>query len=817
VKARLAPYILVASVIAGSRTLAQVRASSVVGSVSVVGVEGGPVVIAGVVLTLTCGDVEPRTEVTDEDGQFRFDEVPEGTCALAGELQSFRSPLRSIAVNAGEPSRVALELSLKTLREEVTVVPSVNSGDGSVASSVDRMTSREMRLAPLANDRFQDALPLVPGVVRGPDGLLNIGGARSNASATTLNGADGADPATGEEAAELPIDAVSAIRVQRTAYAPQFGGALGALTVVETERGGDAWHYQVNDLEPRLRRRAGAFHGIESFTPRVTLGGPIVKGSLEVLQSVQYERTQTRVFSLPALQSDTKLESFESFTRGDWTPGTKDHVSGSVLVSPRRTTFAGLNTFNPQGVTANITTHSLLVTVGEERTIGDRGVFETRVSIRQFDSRIYPSAGPGVMVLAPDANSGSYFNDQDRSSRRFEWRNTYTFTPLGPTHLLGIGGGVRYQTFDGISTNGPVEIVRKNGTRSAEITFTGPGVLGLSESALIGYAQDTWAAAPRLTVLYGARFDFDSLTRDINVAPRASLTIVASGDGRTVVRGGAGLFYQPIPLNIAGFEQFQQRILAQFGSDGRSPLGGPTSMRPGFAGDIQTPRSVVWNVELDREAIRNLFFRIGYRQSDTRFEAIVDPVVIGAAPVVQLRTDGRSRYREGEVTARYRFHGADQIVASYTRSSAFGDLNDYNAFFGNIENPVIAPNERGPVAWDAPNHFIVWSHVSLPYDVTLFPLLDIRTGFPTSTVDEDRNFVGARNEAGRFPTFLSLDTQISKRFRVFGRSATIGLKIFNLTNHFNPRDYQGNLASAAFGGLANGVGRTFRGKWILEF
>jgi hypothetical protein len=30
----------------------------------------------------------------------------------------------------------------------------------------------------------------------------------------------------------------------------------------------------------------------------------------------------------------------------------------------------------------------------------------------------------------------------------------------------------------------------------------------------------------------------------------------------------------------------------------------------------------------------------------------------------QLRTDGRSRYREGELTARQEFHGADQIVAS---------------------------------------------------------------------------------------------------------------------------------------------------------
>jgi hypothetical protein len=41
--------------------------------------------------------------------------------------------------------------------------------------------------------------------------------------------------------------------------------------------------------------------------------------------------------------------------------------------------------------------------------------------------------------------------------------------------------------------------------------------------------------------------------------------------------------------------------------------------------------------------------------------------------------------------------------------------------------------------------------------------------------------------------------------------------VFNITNHFNPRDYQGNLASANYGGFNNSVGRAFRGKWVFEF
>ena len=109
--------------------------------------------------------------------------------------------------------------------------------------------------------------------------------------------------------------------------------------------------------------------------------------------------------------------------------------------------------------------------------------------------------------------------------------------------------------------------------------------------------------------------------------------------------------------------------------------------------------------------------------------------------------------------------------------------------------------------------------MTIPFSMgeTVFPLLDLRTGFPLSTIDEDRNFVGVRNEAGRYPTFMSLDLQVSKRLQLFGHNATIGIKVFNITDHFNPRDYQSNLASANYGGFNNSVGRAFRGKWVFEF
>jgi hypothetical protein len=454
------------------------------------------------------------------------------------------------------------------------------------------------------------------------------------------------------------------------------------------------------------------------------------------------------------------------------------------------------------------------LTAADQATIGARGVLDTLISLKRFDSTVVPSRGRGPMILAPDVNAGSYFNTQDRNGRRIEWLTSYLFVPFGPRHLVKAGAGGAVEQIDGTSQSARVQIVRADGTLSEDIRFVGPAMLHRGRTALRAFAQDRWTWSPRVTLLYGARSDYDSFTGELRIAPRGSFTAAISEDGRTVLRGGVGLFHGAVPLNVALFAQTQQRLVARFLADGTTPDGPPTLMPNLVASAVHMPRSVNWQVDLDREWLRNLYVRLTYQGRDSRFEPVVD-VRTGAAAALLLDPTGASRYHEAQVTARYEFHGSDQIVMSYTRSRAVGDLNEFNSYFGSLQDPVIRANEEGLLPWDAPHRYVFWSNVTLPHGFTFFPVLEVRNGFPLSNVTEDRYFIEPRS-SGRYPTFVSLDAQVMKRVRLFSRHASIGVKVFDATNHFNPREYQGNAGSTAFGRFSNGVGRSVRAKFILE-
>jgi hypothetical protein len=52
---------------------------------------------------------------------------------------------------------------------------------------------------------------------------------------------------------------------------------------------------------------------------------------------------------------------------------------------------------------------------------------------------------------------------------------------------------------------------------------------------------------------------------------------------------------------------------------------------------------------------------------------------------------------------------------------------------------------------------------------------------------------------------------------MLGKRGQVGIKLFNITGHFNPRDLQNNLAAADYGNFSNSIGNRIRMKFTVNF
>jgi hypothetical protein len=98
-----------------------------------------------------------------------------------------------------------------------------------------------MESSPLEGDDFQSLLPLLPGVVRGPDGRLRVKGGQPTQASLQVSSASLVDPSTGDFDLELPAPSVESVEVLANPFAAEFGRFSTSVTQIRTRRGTDEW------------------------------------------------------------------------------------------------------------------------------------------------------------------------------------------------------------------------------------------------------------------------------------------------------------------------------------------------------------------------------------------------------------------------------------------------------------------------------------------------------------------------------------------------------------------------------------------------
>jgi TonB dependent receptor/Carboxypeptidase regulatory-like domain len=793
----------------GSSTPGMIR-----GDVFTKGTNGEPAVLPGARIVFH-GPIT-KEAVSDAQGAFGVDGLPPGIYQIEANAPGLNAAL-AVEVTPGKSSTVEIDMNMAAVTDTVNVTANETS---LVEESAQHNTINQsvVENAPNQEEKVETVLPLVPGVVRGPDGRINMKGAQATQAGWLLNSANVTDPATGGQAINLPMDVVSSVQVISNPYDPEYGKFTGAVSSVATRTGNmDKFHLSAQNLFPRVRDRDGHIVGLAAVTPRLTFTGPILKDRLAFTQSLEYRFVRTPVESLPPLQRDTKLESFDSFSQFDLKINERQTATFSVAVFPQKFDYLGLNTFNPQPSTTNLHQRGYQISAQHHYVSESGALLSSQFAYEKFDADTFPNSEAPYRLLV-ETTEGGFFDRQNRDTNRAEWQEVYQLSPrhFYGEHLLKVGFDFSHSSYDGRQQFLPVDIVGAAGSTLERIEFGAPMNYFVHQNEFAWFGGDEWKVNSRLSVNLGLRFDNDSVTDSTHAAPRAGLTLALTSDRRTVLKAGGGLFYDRVPLNARAFPLFPNRTLLTF-----DPAGGVLSSTA-YANVIQNglrnPRSETWNVEIDRQVFENLVVRAAYLQRNTVDDLVLNPETIASRNLLSLASRGRDLYREFQISGQYKLH-RQTLNLSYVRSKATGDLNDFNQFFGNNPQAVIRTNARGPQSFDAPNRFLAWGEFNVPWKVSLLPVLDVHTGFPYSVVNDAREFVGPRNDQ-RFRSFNSFDLQAYRQFRMPGskeRTIKIGFGVFNLFNHSNPRDVQNDLDSPRFGEFFNSAVRTFRGKFVLGF
>jgi outer membrane receptor protein involved in Fe transport len=765
-------------------------------------------------------NVESST-VSNDLGAYQFSGVLVGEYDVTVTLAGFEPIIRHVTIKPDEPAKLDFQLKLKGETLNVTVsadAPTVDTTSSSGGAPM--LTAKILKSVIQLNQDFQDALPLLPGVVRGPDGLIRIKGGRTNQANTLVNSASVSDPFTGQAALSLPAVAVQSVQVLSNPFSAEYGRFASGVVEVNTRSGTDEWKFLFEDPVPRFRWIGGNIHGVESASPHLTFAGPLKKGQLFLFQSMGYGYDTINTYSIPDPNNVRIVEKINSYTQLDWNPAPNQRFSASVALDPQDTFYATINTFNPQPVTADYHQRGYFVSATHRWILSNGGFLQSLFAAKQLDSRVYPAdSQPGVMTLNPYSNFGSYFTTQQRYTNLYQWSQTLHWRPIEAAgrHLLTVGYSYAYSGYNGDITNLPVTVQRGDSTISSQIRF-GPGLTSqATKNELAIFVQDNWQIVPRLTLDLGVRFDHDSLSSEaVNVAPRIGFVFAPTKDGRTAIRGGIGIFYDKIPFNVAVFTKYPAQTITNYANDGVTVIGGSTTYTHVLAAPgLRVPYSLGWSLQADRELKRGLLVRLGYESRKVYREFYVNPVQTPASGAqLQLLNNGGQTYGEFLAMVRWQVNERTSIYGSYVYSKARGDLNDYNQFFGNFPYPLIRENQYGTLSSDAPNRGLFWGIIGLPYKFDFVPILDMHTGFPFSALDQNWGYLGNENQAGRFPAFLDLDAKLQypvdftfKKHRIQFRA---GLTVYNVLNHNNPRDIQQYFASPLYGTFYNSVPRLWR-------
>src|SRR5512146_309938 len=146
------------------------KTASVAGVIYTVGTDNVQTLSPGARLSLK--NLSTNTEistVSDNLGAYAFTGLLAGDYEVTVTLAGVSPATRRVTLSEGDKKQLDFQLVLAPQRQSITVTGNPATVDvTSTSTATPAITSQTLRSVVRMNQDFQDALPLIPGVVRGP-------------------------------------------------------------------------------------------------------------------------------------------------------------------------------------------------------------------------------------------------------------------------------------------------------------------------------------------------------------------------------------------------------------------------------------------------------------------------------------------------------------------------------------------------------------------------------------------------------------------------------------------------------------------------
>ena len=421
----------------------------------------------------------------------------------------------------------------------------------------------------------------------------------------------------------------------------------------------------------------------------------------------------------------------------------------------------------------------------------------------------------------------------------------------------------------------PSRIRQLGGGASQFSLATGRVDNSLQQYELGLFAQDDWRLTPKFTLHGGLRYEHqNNIPNGVDFAPRLAFAWALDGgnknEPKTVLRGGAGIFYERVgerlalrALQLNGVNQQQffstdASILDLFPArasvDQLSRFSVPQSILQ-LAGDIRAPYTMHGSISLERQLPAAVSVAVTYARVRSlhllRSRDINAPrpttntrPLSNEGEIFQYESSGKFNQDQLLTNLAYRASKKMTLWTTYTFSNAMTDTDGPDTFPANSYDLRF---EYGPSGLTARHTLYAGGWISTPGGFELVPLILWRTGLPFNiTTGRDNSgdslFMarpsfatvlagpdvivtpfGAFNlnavpgqpiiprNFGLGPDFLIANLRVSRKFQINPRLAMIiAVQAQNIMNRTNPGLPIGSLASPLFG-LSNAAA----GDWGL--